>query len=153
MLHMRGLRGLGLHVHVNKAIGFLNTPKLAFPISGGDLCGQSLTKGSCLLFFFLGSAIEGSPARINYQPESLDISCCFGPLSHGSVGLMLLGGGGGGLMLLGGQTRLVEMVLQSLVVVAVVMRIMWLEPYVAKNNQNNSRKNYKFAKTKFASRF
>lgn len=66
---------------------------------------------------------------------------------------MLLGGGVGGLMLLGGQTRLVEMVLQSLVVVAVVMRIMWLEPYVAKNNQNNSRKNYKFAKTKFASRF
>lgn len=29
--HIRRLQGLGSHVHVNKAIGFLNTPKLAFP--------------------------------------------------------------------------------------------------------------------------
>ena len=36
MLHMRRLRGLGLHVHVNKAIGFLNTPKLAFPRFGRE---------------------------------------------------------------------------------------------------------------------
>ncbi|KAG5270599.1 hypothetical protein AALO_G00194480 [Alosa alosa] len=52
MLHMRRLRGLGSCVHVNKAIGFLNTPKLAFPLlrvgRRGDLCGQSLTKGFCL---------------------------------------------------------------------------------------------------------
>lgn len=34
MLHMKRLRGLGLRVHVNKAIGFLNTPKLAFPRFG-----------------------------------------------------------------------------------------------------------------------
>lgn len=31
MLHIRRLQGLGSHVHVNKAIGFLNTPKLSFP--------------------------------------------------------------------------------------------------------------------------
>lgn len=52
MPHMRRLRGLGSHVHVNKAIGFLNTPKLAFPLLREgrccDLCGQSLTKGFCL---------------------------------------------------------------------------------------------------------
>ena len=34
MLHMRRLRGLGLCVRVNKAIGFLNTPKLVFPHFG-----------------------------------------------------------------------------------------------------------------------
>lgn len=31
MLHIRRLQGLDSHVHVNKAIGFLNTPKLSFP--------------------------------------------------------------------------------------------------------------------------
>ncbi|KAF0043624.1 hypothetical protein F2P81_004961 [Scophthalmus maximus] len=46
MLHMRGLRGLGLRVHVNKAIGFLNTPNLAFPRFGraGEVSSDSPTR-------------------------------------------------------------------------------------------------------------
>lgn len=47
MRHTRRLQGLGSHVHVNKAIGFFNAPKLSLPACKshhGDLCGQTLTK-------------------------------------------------------------------------------------------------------------
>lgn len=47
MRHTRRLQGLGSHVHVNKAIGFFNAPKLSLPACKShycDLCGQTLTK-------------------------------------------------------------------------------------------------------------